>query len=1113
MIGQTLSHYRISGQLGAGGMGVVYLAHDERLERDVALKVLLPGTLTDEAIRQRFRREALTLSKLNHPNIAMIFDFDTEDSTDFLVTEYVSGPQLDTKLGDGPLAFHELLRLGIQLAEGLSAAHARGIVHRDLKPANLRLTSEGRLKILDFGLAQLVHPGPNVAETMSHTTTSQQITGTLPYMAPEQLRGEPLDARSDIWAAGAVLYELATGKRPFAATNGAMLIDAILNRSPESLNKLNPDVNPSIESIILKALEKDPARRYQTSKELAEDLERLTAGVSPHVLTAKRKAWWTAAGVVVLVLALWLGWFVAGRHKQSPVAVTSPNSRQSVAVLGFKNLSGRPDSAWLSTALSEMLTTELAAGENLLTISGENVARVKSDLALPEQDTLAADTLARVHQNLGSDFVVLGSYLELGTESSESIRVDLRLQDTKDGRTVALVSEKGTLAELDGVVTRAGAQLRTKLGAGSVPIEAESSVKAALPSNLKASRLYSEGLARLRNYEVLAARDLLLKAVAEDPTHVPSVVALSAAWSSLGYDSKSLDSAKQAYDLSAGLPRAEKLLVEGQYYEQSSQWEKAIAAYKQLFDSAPDDLDYGLKLVGAQFASGKVPEARGTIARLRALPAAQRDDLRIDLAESRAANISSDFKRQLALGEEVAERGRRQGARLLVARALLEQCSAKRNLGELKAAVVACGQAEQMASDAGDRFVAAQAMNSSGNALYDQGETEEARRMYQGAVRVYREIGNQHGLAGALDNIASIMGDQGDHDGARKLSEQSLAIYRETGFLVGVAESLNNIGAELITQGDLVEAQKRFDEALKIWRQMSNDSGIAIVQTNLGEIRLQLADLAGAKSAYTEAFSAFVRGGEKSKSIYPQMGLADVLLASGDLAAAKKNYSEGMSTAREVDDKHELAFALAGLGQVALEEGDPQSARKHMEEALKLRNDLGEKDGILISTVQLACVLVEEEKFAEAEAQARKSVPSKKFEDRGGDVALAHAALAEALLGQDRVREAQQEASIARKLAGATQIRQVQLQARIISARVDAAAGSFARAVSTLQESATQAEKLGLIRLSFNARLALGQAERKAGRSAAQAQLRALQSEARSKGFVRIADKALRGPQ
>ena len=215
MLGKNLSHYRIVEQIGAGGMGVVFLAHDQQLERDVAIKILPPGTLADEAARKRFRQEALSLAKLNHPNIATIHDFDTADQTDFLVTEYIAGESLDKKLASGALPSKEVVRLGLQLAEGLAAAHARGIIHRDLKPANLRLTTDGRLKILDFGLAQFAHPEGDLAVTAS-LTSSQQITGTLPYMSPEQLRGEPSDRRTDIWAAGAVLYELATGKAPLS---------------------------------------------------------------------------------------------------------------------------------------------------------------------------------------------------------------------------------------------------------------------------------------------------------------------------------------------------------------------------------------------------------------------------------------------------------------------------------------------------------------------------------------------------------------------------------------------------------------------------------------------------------------------------------------------------------------------------------------------------------------------------------------------------------------------------------------------------------------------------------------------------------------------------------
>ena len=269
-----LGHYRIVEKIGAGGMGEVYRARDEHLARDVAIKVLPPGTLTDESARKHFHKEALILSQLNHPNIATIHDFDTQQGVDFLVMEYIPGITLSEKVAAGPLPEKEVLRLGVQLAEGLAAAHDHGVVHRDLKPGNLRVTSDGRLKILDFGLAKLRLPVTDSAATESLSET-QAMAGTLPYMAPEQLLGGEIDARTDIHAAGSVLYEMATGQRPFAEVERSQLIGAILRRPPRPPTALNPRLSPELERIIGKCLEKEPENRYQSAKELAVDLRRL----------------------------------------------------------------------------------------------------------------------------------------------------------------------------------------------------------------------------------------------------------------------------------------------------------------------------------------------------------------------------------------------------------------------------------------------------------------------------------------------------------------------------------------------------------------------------------------------------------------------------------------------------------------------------------------------------------------------------------------------------------------------------------------------------------------------------------------------------------------------
>jgi eukaryotic-like serine/threonine-protein kinase len=309
----ALSHYRILEQIGAGGMGVVYRAHDERLDRDVALKVLPPGIVVEPAARKRFRKEALMLSKLNHANIATVHDFDTEDGTDFLVEEFIDGLSLDAMVGAGPLSETEIINLGSQLAEGLAAAHDHGVIHRDLKPANLRITSEARLKILDFGLADILRGEVTPdAVTLSQSET-RAIVGTLPYMAPEQLLKRKFDVRTDIWAAGCVLFEMATGSRPFLGS-GPALTDAIVHQPATSASKLNPRISGGLDAVIQKCLEKDPEKRYSSAREIAVDLRR----ASIPLQTQLRIRWRAAASprirltaVAVLLVAcatLWAVW-------------------------------------------------------------------------------------------------------------------------------------------------------------------------------------------------------------------------------------------------------------------------------------------------------------------------------------------------------------------------------------------------------------------------------------------------------------------------------------------------------------------------------------------------------------------------------------------------------------------------------------------------------------------------------------------------------------------------------------------------------------------------------------------------------------------------------------
>ena len=355
MIGQTLGHYRVLERVGAGGMGVVFRARDEHLERDVALKVLPTGLLADENARKRFKKEALALSRLNHPNVEAVYDFNHQDGVDFLVMEFVEGKTLTQKLAAGPLAEAEVTALGAQIAMALEEAHGKGIIHRDLKPGNIMVTPKGLVKVLDFGLATLLHQPIETPTTEPAGTPPTQpagvaettAAGTLPYVAPEQLRGTRPDPRSDIYAAGAVLYEMATARRLFQETESLVLITAILNQAPVEATEINKNVSPDLARIIAKALDKDPDCRFQTAAELRVDLER---AAEPLVSAGRPRAlWWVAAGTSLLLVAGATGFLV--RRLDGRDELGNPNLIRLVTTPGEETHTRiSPTGEWVSVS-------------------------------------------------------------------------------------------------------------------------------------------------------------------------------------------------------------------------------------------------------------------------------------------------------------------------------------------------------------------------------------------------------------------------------------------------------------------------------------------------------------------------------------------------------------------------------------------------------------------------------------------------------------------------------------------------------------------------------------------------------------------------------------------
>ncbi|HKO04277.1 MAG TPA: protein kinase [Candidatus Acidoferrales bacterium] len=468
LIGRTLGQYRIVEQLGAGGMGVVYRARDLQLERDVAVKLLPAGLLADDMARKRFRREALALSKLNHANIATVYAFGNEAGTDYLAMELIPGTALSDKLAGGALTEKEALQIGAQITAALEEAHAQGVNHRDLKPGNIVVTPRGVAKVLDFGLAQFFRPeGASVAEGTAGGVATESISltrglaGTPAYMSPEQLRGEGADARTDIYALGCVLYEMATGQPVFHEEQPTRLIEAILHRPPVAPRARNERVSPELERIILKCLEKEPERRYQSAKEVGVDLRRLA---EPSSVAAredhagrKRRAWGRPAlAAVVLVLLVLLGVFwLRFPGARFPRFGRPASARiESLAVLPLTNFSGDPAQEYFADGMTEELITDLAKISALRVISRTSVMRYKGTHNPP---------LTEIARDLNVDAVVEGSV----QRSGDRVRITAQLIEARTDRHLWAESYDRDLRDilaLQGEVARAIAgEIRAKL--------------------------------------------------------------------------------------------------------------------------------------------------------------------------------------------------------------------------------------------------------------------------------------------------------------------------------------------------------------------------------------------------------------------------------------------------------------------------------------------------------------------------------------------------------------------------------------------------------------------------------------------------------------------------